>query len=116
MLKQLLATWEHHEKQQQALDKTLRAFAQRAPAAEARAVTEFESLRQRGFELADWRSESRRRQGRQRWNSLNPVPLREVLRKWIGANEEHWADGLLNIRDVAEADRGKEASNEGEAS
>ena len=57
------------------------------------------------------------RQGRQRWNSLNPVPLREVLRKWLGTNEERWADGLLNIRDVAEADRGQEeASNEGEAS
>jgi DNA-binding transcriptional ArsR family regulator len=56
------------------------------------------------------------RQGRQRWNSLNPVPLRDVLRKWVGQNEERWADGLLNIRDVAEADLGKEASNEGEAS
>ena len=57
------------------------------------------------------------RDGRQRWNSLNPVPLREVLRKWVGANEERWADGLLNIRDVAESDHGpKDASNEGEAS
>jgi DNA-binding transcriptional ArsR family regulator len=57
------------------------------------------------------------RDGRQRWNSLNPVPLRDVLRKWVGANEERWADGLLNIRDVAESDHSKQdASNEGEAS
>jgi DNA-binding transcriptional ArsR family regulator len=56
------------------------------------------------------------RQGRQRWNSLNPVPLREVLRKWVGQNEERWADGLLNIRDAAETDPGQDRSNEGDRS
>ena len=43
------------------------------------------------------------RDGRKRWNRLNPVPLREVLRRWVGKYEQAWADVLLNIRDVAEA-------------
>jgi transposase len=40
VLKQLLASWQHHEKQRAALDKVLRAFAKKGPAAEqeARAV------------------------------------------------------------------------------
>src|SRR5262245_39560885 len=43
------------------------------------------------------------RDGRKRWNSLNPVPLRDVLRRWVGKHEELWADVLLNVRDAAEA-------------
>ena len=42
------------------------------------------------------------REGRQRWNALNPVPLQDELRRWVGKNEQMWADVLLNIRDVAE--------------
>jgi len=42
------------------------------------------------------------RDGRARWNRLNPVPLREVLRRWIDRQEELWADVLLNIRDAVE--------------
>src|SRR5580692_7680347 len=37
--------------------------------------------------------------GRKRWNRLNPVPLREVLRRWVGQREELWAEVMLNIRD-----------------
>ena len=55
------------------------------------------------------------RQGRQRWNALNPVPLREVFRRWVDKNEQVWADALLNIRDVAEAPSGP-VNKEGEAS
>ncbi|HEV8606818.1 MAG TPA: metalloregulator ArsR/SmtB family transcription factor [Tepidisphaeraceae bacterium] len=47
------------------------------------------------------------REGRNRWNSLNPVPLRDVLRRWVGKHEELWADVMLNIRDAAEASPGK---------
>src|SRR3954469_17663236 len=54
------------------------------------------------------------RDGRQRWNALNPVPLQEVLRRWVGKNEQVWADVLLNIRDVAEGTSG--SKNEGEQS
>jgi DNA-binding transcriptional ArsR family regulator len=58
------------------------------------------------------------RHGRQRWNSLNATPLREVFRRWVDKNESMWADVLLDIRDAAEAaptpDRGEK--NEGDAS
>ena len=57
------------------------------------------------------------REGRKRWNSLNPVPLREVLRRWVGKSQEIWADVLLDIRDAAEADDGKsKGPQEGEPS
>ena len=49
-----------------------------------------------------------RREGRQRWNSLNPVPLREVFSRWVGKYETIWADALLNIRDDAESPRRSE--------
>src|SRR5689334_1073001 len=60
------------------------------------------------------------REGRKRWNALNPVPLQEVFRRWVGANQQLWADTLLNIRDAAEGGKGsagaKEQNKEGEAS
>ena len=43
-----------------------------------------------------------RREGRVRWNALNPVPLREVFRKWVGKYESMWSDVMLDIRDAAE--------------
>ncbi|MGH7177416.1 MAG: ArsR/SmtB family transcription factor [Tepidisphaeraceae bacterium] len=42
------------------------------------------------------------REGRFRWNSLNPVPLAEVFRRWVGKHSATWSDALLNIRDQAE--------------
>ena len=42
-------------------------------------------------------------QGRRRWNALNPVPLRDVFRRWVGRYETMWADTMLDIRDVASA-------------
>ena len=57
------------------------------------------------------------RDGRQRWNALNPVPLQEELRRWVGKNEQMWADVLLNIRDVAEGtDEPESKENEGDRS
>lgn len=60
------------------------------------------------------------RDGRLRWNSLNPVPLREVFRKWVGKYEAIWADAMLDIRDAAEASAAgnpePSKSDEGEAS
>ena len=52
------------------------------------------------------------RDGRKRWNSLNPVPLRDVLRRWVGKYEELWADVMLNIRDAAEAPPAKQAKTD----
>ena len=46
------------------------------------------------------------REGRQRWNSLNAVPLQEALGRWMGRQEEHWAAAALQLRDLAEASEG----------
>ncbi|MEM7305070.1 MAG: metalloregulator ArsR/SmtB family transcription factor [Planctomycetota bacterium] len=40
--------------------------------------------------------------GRERWNHLNPVPIREIYRRWIRPFEEEDADRLLRIRQLAE--------------
>jgi transposase len=44
VLRQLLATWRHHEGQRAALDKALRAFAAKGPAAEREARAVLESI------------------------------------------------------------------------
>lgn len=45
------------------------------------------------------------RDGRKKWNSLNAVPLRQVLRRWMSRHDEFWAEALINIRDVTEGER-----------
>ncbi len=41
--------------------------------------------------------------GRERWNHLNPVPIREIYRRWLRPFEEDDADRLLRIKRKAEA-------------
>lgn len=43
---------------------------------------------------------------RQRINSLNVVPIREIYERWVGRFEELWASHLLRIKDDAEAKAG----------
>jgi len=43
-----------------------------------------------------------RRQGRERWNHLNPMPIQEIHRRWIQPFETAGADSLLRLRDLAE--------------
>lgn len=40
-----------------------------------------------------------REEGRQRINSLNPVPIRQIYERWVSRYEEFWADKLLRIGD-----------------
>ncbi len=42
------------------------------------------------------------RRGRERWNHLNPTPIREIYRRWIRPFEEEGADQLLQLKRVAE--------------
>ncbi len=42
------------------------------------------------------------RKGRERWNHLNPVPIRQIYRRWIRPFEEEPADQLLRLKRVAE--------------
>ena len=43
------------------------------------------------------------REGRTRWNHLNPVPIREVYLRWVQPIAETSADELLGLKRAAEA-------------
>jgi DNA-binding transcriptional ArsR family regulator len=40
--------------------------------------------------------------GRQRVNSLNVVPIRQIYERWVGPFQELWSDELLQIKEIAE--------------
>lgn len=46
-----------------------------------------------------------REEGRQRLNSLNAVPIRQIYVRWIGPFSEFWTDNLLRLKDDLEAPR-----------
>lgn len=43
-----------------------------------------------------------REDGRQRWNSLNVFPIRQIYERWVSPFQELWAGQLLGIKDLAE--------------
>jgi len=46
-----------------------------------------------------------REAGRQRVNSLNAVPIRQIYERWVSRYEEFWADKLLRLQEDVEAAR-----------
>jgi DNA-binding transcriptional ArsR family regulator len=44
-----------------------------------------------------------REEGRQRMNSLNVVPIRQIYERWVGRFEELWSSHLLRIKETAES-------------
>lgn len=46
-----------------------------------------------------------RREGRQRFNYLNPVPIRQMYERWIGPYTELWSASLLRLKDYVERDK-----------
>jgi len=44
-----------------------------------------------------------REERRQRINSLNVVPIRQIYERWMGPFEELWTSNLLRIKEDAEA-------------
>src|ERR1700683_2851553 len=44
-----------------------------------------------------------REERRQRINSLNVVPIRQIYERWVGRFEELWASHLLRIQEDADA-------------
>lgn len=54
-----------------------------------------DALREAG--LVDTREE-----GRQRWNSLNVFPIRQIYERWVSPFQELWASQLLGIKNLAE--------------
>jgi DNA-binding transcriptional ArsR family regulator len=51
-----------------------------------------------------------REDGRQRVNSLNVVPIRQIYERWVGKFEELWSSNLLRIKEDAETTVTPEAS------
>jgi DNA-binding transcriptional ArsR family regulator len=47
-----------------------------------------------------------REEGRQRVNSLNVAPIRQIYERWVGPFQELWSNELLRIKEIAEKDRG----------
>jgi DNA-binding transcriptional ArsR family regulator len=43
-----------------------------------------------------------REAGRQRVNSLNVVPIRQIYERWVGPFQELWSGELLQIKELAE--------------
>jgi DNA-binding transcriptional ArsR family regulator len=43
-----------------------------------------------------------REAGRQRVNSLNVVPIRQIYERWVGPFQEIWSGDLLRIKEIAE--------------
>jgi uncharacterized protein YndB with AHSA1/START domain len=55
-----------------------------------------------------------RREGRERWNHLNPMPIHQVYRRWIRPFEAAAADRLLRLKHHAETERQVEMTDAGE--
>ena len=47
------------------------------------------------------------REGRERWNSLNALPLKEALGRWMGQQEQQWAAAMLQLRSLVESSEGQ---------
>jgi DNA-binding transcriptional ArsR family regulator len=47
-----------------------------------------------------------RREGRERWNHLNAVPLRRIYEKWVSPFQSHWSEKLLRLEAHLEDDEG----------
>jgi DNA-binding transcriptional ArsR family regulator len=45
-----------------------------------------------------------REAGRQRVNSLNVVPIRQIYERWVGPFQELWSGELLGIKEIAETE------------
>jgi DNA-binding transcriptional ArsR family regulator len=42
--------------------------------------------------------------GRQRVNSLNVVPIRQIYERWVGPFQQLWSGELLRFKEIAEKD------------
>ena len=43
-----------------------------------------------------------REEGRQRLNSLNAVPIRQVYERWVSPYQDLWSSQLLRLKDIVE--------------
>ena len=45
-----------------------------------------------------------KRKGRERFNHLNSVPIRQIYERWMGPFAELWSSSLLRLKDYVERD------------
>ncbi|WP_220498464.1 ArsR/SmtB family transcription factor [Rhodopirellula sp. JC639] len=58
-----------------------------------------------------------RREGRQRWNYLNPVPIQRVCDRWVSRHVKHLASALSRLKDfVEDHETNRQASSKRRAS
>ncbi len=48
-----------------------------------------------------------RREGRQRFNYLNAIPIREIYERWVSRYEGQWAQSITSLRRLAEQTQGE---------
>lgn len=53
-----------------------------------------------------------RREGRSRYNYLNPVPIQEVYDRWVVRYTQPWAEALVALRDELETEAGADDAPE----
>lgn len=44
------------------------------------------------------------REGRERWNHLNAVPIRQIYERWISGYADRWAAALLRVKRKVETE------------
>jgi len=44
------------------------------------------------------------KEGRQRWNHLNAVPLRVIYERWVSKYEDQWAGSLIKLKETIESE------------
>lgn len=49
-----------------------------------------------------------RQRGRERWHSLNAVPLRHIYERWVSSYASDWAASLLQLKRTAERERSRQ--------
>lgn len=52
-----------------------------------------------------------RRQGRERWNHLNAVPIQQIYERWVRPYAAGWAESLVNLKGHVETKAGEIMSN-----
>ena len=48
-----------------------------------------------------------KRKGRERWNYLNAVPIRQLYERWVGKYSELWSSTLVNLKELTETQQGE---------
>lgn len=47
-----------------------------------------------------------RREGRERYNFLNPVPIQRIHERWVRRYQQPWAEALVGLKAFLEGERG----------